>query len=590
METMSLLLFMVGLLLCQTNGSYHALTDSSGTSSYIAHISTLSTESLDLTLYHHLSYSASPICSDCVLFNGSLKTYAIPIDEHAISFYIEYNPILKTHHVYLFVNCPLSLTISIALPSHRIQYTQTQVTHHQPNTDCVFEQQSDENTPNMIHYLVYNTPNHIQLFQYHAPLQSHQLIQRIHTPFNTSSIPYIVYCNRVLYVVYLSNEHRINTLHIGSYHAVHQTWTSHDHLFNEVQFNSETVIQSIGIHDKKPKHTIPMLNILFVSHSNTKYDILSWLIDTNIYSIHEYQHNMNSEPIMINDYSIGFILSGPIRDIHEFIYYDNINDLLQHLSFNTQSSANTRRRLAKTDPECQDVSANCAHIAKDCDDDIGIANICRATCGQCEQRAFNCSDYHSSGNGVDVCQFPRETPSFCADPDGWFEYFCPITCHHPNCTQYWITANPTPSPTIMTTVFESTELDVTTDKPSIAHTVSTMDEISTSQSITSVTKDDNNNNIIQIPITHKPNDMSLILILLAVLLLCILMASVLLWICVNIVRLQKDKNYISYNSVAAMYTRTPDFYTHAGCAPSTPDYYTTELHPQQVRRGAFQRG
>eukprot|EP01084_Bolivina_argentea_P126407 223828_1 len=133
----------------------------------------------------------------------------------------------------------------------------------------------------------------------------------------------------------------------------------------------------------------------------------------------------------------------------------------------------------------------------------------------------------------------------------------------------------------MTTVFESTELDVTTDKPSIAHTVSTMDEISTSQSITSVTKDDNNNNIIQIPITHKPNDMSLILILLAVLLLCILMASVLLWICVNIVRLQKDKNYISYNSVAAMYTRTPDFYTHAGCAPSTPDYYTTELHPQQ---------
>ena len=78
---------------------------------------------------------------------------------------------------------------------------------------------------------------------------------------------------------------------------------------------------------------------------------------------------------------------------------------------------------------------------------------------------------------------------------------------------------------------------------------------------------------------RNTTDMSLILILLAVLLSCIFVAAILLWICMNIVRLQKDKIAMRYNAMAAMATssRTPD-YIHGGYAPSTPDYCRTDIH------------
>lgn len=183
----------------------------------------------------------------------------------------------------------------------------------------------------------------------------------------------------------------------------------------------------------------------------------------------------------------------------------------------------------------------------------------------------------STNTAVDVCQYPRESPSFCADD--WFQYFCPISCKHINCTEIWATFPPTPLPTLMTTTFQSTEISTSPTIQIIDTTSSTMDSIDTDIDTTKailITTD------IKAPINgtdRNTTDMSLILILLAVLLACIFFAAILLWICMNIVRLQKDKNNMRYNTMAAMATssRTPD-YIHAGYAPSTPDYCRTDIH------------
>ena len=83
------------------------------------------------------------------------------------------------------------------------------------------------------------------------------------------------------------------------------------------------------------------------------------------------------------------------------------------------------------------------------------------------------------------------------------------------------------------------------------------------------------------------NDMTLVLLLLAVLLLCIFAAAALLWICTNIVKLQSERNYMLYGST--MSARTPDFFSHAGAAPSTPDYYRTDKNTGNIRRDVFQQ-
>ena len=205
---------------------------------------------------------------------------------------------------------------------------------------------------------------------------------------------------------------------------------------------------------------------------------------------------------------------------------------------------------------------------------------------------FNCSDYVPTTNqAMDVCEFPRESFSFCTgDGNEWWLFWCPIACHHSNCTEYWITEPPTPTP-IITTIFESTEIpsDTPTISPSIPPTQMTI--ISTFN-VSNNNEEETTETDIDAPVIDNDgddNDRTLILILILVLLACIAVAAFLLWICVNLVKLQKEHNYLSFNTLAAMTSRTPDYYTHPGGAPSTPDYYRTNIQ-HNSHRDPFQRG
>lgn len=99
----------------------------------------------------------------------------------------------------------------------------------------------------------------------------------------------------------------------------------------------------------------------------------------------------------------------------------------------------------------------------------------------------------------------------------------------------------------------------------------------------------------EIPIqntTKSERDMTLVLILLAMLLLCIFMGSLLLWICVNVVKLQRESNQSSYSilmptNLNEMDPRTPDYFAHAK-APSSPSYYRSEI--DHSKHKDFQRG
>ncbi len=169
-----------------------------------------------------------------------------------------------------------------------------------------------------------NNTTPISLYQYHFPLTSNQFKYNIPKPINTSHIPYITYINNTLYFISLSSH-----LQIASYNLIHNAWHQNDYILSEIPFNPSLTITYGAIHLTKHTST-PILNIFF--HSHNKYEILSWLITTDIYSVHEYNYNpLHSIPIIINDHNIHTILS-PNNHIHNSIYYSNINSFLKHMS------------------------------------------------------------------------------------------------------------------------------------------------------------------------------------------------------------------------------------------------------------------
>ena len=365
-------LFMVLLLSAITNAFYTTFTDSSGTSSYLTHTSAITQDSFDLLVYCYSPYT--------IIFNGTLKTFNLSLSQQSMTF------LIKSNILYIFIQCPLSLTISISFPLHNIQYTQ----HHNPaNTNgeekyrCIY--QHHDQPLNSIHSIMYSHSLHqISHYRYDSNLQINVLQQHIPPPFNYSNSSYIVYHENTLYLVSLSSHH---FLQIASYNLTNKDKSAgristNNQIFLDIVFPPDMVLQYAGIRLTRNSR-LPVLNIFLYSHS--KYQIVSYLIDTDIYSIHEYTANTHNDSIVINDGSIHIILPSYLQQQH-FVFYDDMNAFLEQLSFSgqyMQISHTKRRRLSKTDPECQDVSTNCPLIANDCDDE-GIKDLCRQTCGQCK--------------------------------------------------------------------------------------------------------------------------------------------------------------------------------------------------------------
>ena len=217
---MSLLLFLVGMLISSTNSFYHALADQSGSVSYIAQMTDITSVSFNFILYQQSSYSSSPFCKECIIFNGTLEAKNIEISQQdSISIHI------ISDQLYIFIHCPISLTISIDLTSYKIEYTLTKTkninSNNNNNLHCVFQQQQHESDDD-INYIIYHKPSQIAIYHYYLPMKFNQFEHEI--SFNHSINPYLLYQDNVIYFIALStnakNDNNQLNLDIASYNVM----------------------------------------------------------------------------------------------------------------------------------------------------------------------------------------------------------------------------------------------------------------------------------------------------------------------------------------------------------------------------------
>ena len=193
---------------------------------------------------------------------------------------------------------------------------------------CVFQQQHE--SEDSINYVIYQKPNQIAIYRYYFPMKLNQFEYNIFFA-NHSMDSYVLYHDNIIFLISLSmdgyreneNENEKLNLNIASYNVMDKIWNKNDDIFSDIYFDEDMKIDYAFIHLTKHSLT-PILNIFLKPHNTNNYQILSWLIDSDIFSIHKYTHNPDDPPIIINHYNIHFILS-PIIDKTQLIYYNDIN-------------------------------------------------------------------------------------------------------------------------------------------------------------------------------------------------------------------------------------------------------------------------
>ena len=396
------------------------MTDSSGTDHYATEISSLSDDTFDLSVYRQISGTSSPLCPTCLLFRVTLESHGISLTDESTTFLIKRHD--STHStLYILLECPVAMILSIAFPSLDIQYfIINQSNHSSPPNDindhselepdqsveCVVQSHSTDTTSDSIHYIMYSTNlskqqwSDLTLYQFHIPMALQQTQQRIpieHSISSNLTSPHFVYHDNMLYIIDLG----MSSLYISRYDIALGIWNknvSHS-IFSNLSIDRTTTIYHVGIH-RTVSHRLKL--DIFLNHNGSKMEIISWLIDSDLYSVHEYIPNQS---IMINDFGTNLILKNTeinemdkLDELRKVPYFDDINHFLHNLPlsehykmrvFEHRLSLHRNHRTLLEDP-CQDSSTTCQLLKDDCDDE-GLQNLCQQTCGRCEKRMVSLS-------------------------------------------------------------------------------------------------------------------------------------------------------------------------------------------------------
>merc|ERR1711920_186858 len=154
---------------------------------------------------------------------------------------------------------------------------------------------------------MYNDNQHsLSLDQFHIPMAVHDT--RELSILSNQSTGYFVYHDNVIYSVGL--EHK--SLSISSLDTDRRTWTRNisGSMFSNLSIDQTATVRYVGVH--KTSSGRIKLNIFLNGHN---VQILSWLIGTDLYSVHEYPPNQ--VPVVINDYGTNLVLSSPINNSDE---------------------------------------------------------------------------------------------------------------------------------------------------------------------------------------------------------------------------------------------------------------------------------